>query len=402
MLIFFGFWLIFRFYNVLFLLIIAIVLGTVIRPIVSWLNQRGMPRILGLILVYILIVVLLIGFLFLLFPLLFDQGSTILAAVPGYYQNLHTWTENSPSQIVSSLGDYLPATLNLSGFDTSLRTGQQVLDSAEQVLGYLSTGFRVLFIAIALILLTYHWTLDGPKAIQSLLFLLPRKKREVFSDLVSAIESKVGYFILGQLILCLVIGIIAMILYLILGLPNAFVLALVAGVLEAVPMIGPLLGAIPAAVVALSISPGKLIWVVVGTIVIQQLENNLLVPRVMRKAVGVNPFVSLLSIFAFSSLFGIAGALMAIPIAAIIQLILDRFVFMKMEIESEDSTGRNLTSRLSYEIQDLVQGLRKQSRVTKKGSDNNLKQVDRIMDEIETVATDLNDLLSQTPASGEG
>ncbi len=335
MLIFFGFWLIFRFYNVLFLLIIAIVLGTVIRPIVSWLSQRGMPRILGLILVYILIFVLLIGFLFLLFPLLFDQGSTILAAVPGYYQNLHTWTENSPSQIVSSLGDYLPPTLNLSGFDSSLQTGQQVLDLAEQVLGYLSTGFRVLFIAIALILLTYHWTLDGPKAIQSLLFLLPRKKREVFSDLVSAIESKVGYFILGQLILCLVIGIMAMILYLILGLPNAFLLALVAGVLEAVPMIGPLLGAIPAAVVALSIAPGKLIWVVVGTIVIQQLENNLLVPRVMRKAVGVNPFVSLLSIFAFSYLFGIAGALMAIPIAAIIQLILDRFVFMKMEIKSE-------------------------------------------------------------------
>ena len=119
----------------------------------------------------------------------------------------------------------------------------------------------------------------------------------------------------------------ALVAYLLIGLPNALVLALVAGVLEAVPLLGPLLGAIPAAVIALSIAPSKLIWVVVATVVIQQLENAVLVPRVMRKAVGVNPFVSLLAMFALSSLFGIAGALMAIPIAAMVQLLLDRFVF---------------------------------------------------------------------------
>jgi predicted PurR-regulated permease PerM len=167
-------------------------------------------------------------------------------------------------------------------------------------------------------------------------------------------ETKVGFYIAGQGILCLVIGIMALLAYLLIDLPNALVLALMAGVLEAVPMIGPLLGAIPAALVALSIAPEKLVWVIVATVVIQQLENSLLVPRVMRKAVGVNPFVTLLALFAFSSLFGIAGALMAIPMAAIIQLVLNRFIFHPAALEPEVSAGRDYASRLRYDAQDLA------------------------------------------------
>ena len=188
--------------------------------------------------------------------------------------------------------------------------------------------------------------------------------------------------------------------YLLIGLPNALVLALVAGVLEAVPMIGPLLGAVPAALVALSLGPDKLVWVIVSTVVIQQLENSLLVPRVMSKAVGVNPFVSLLAIFAFSSLFGIAGALMAIPMAAILQLLLDHFVFHLGITEAESSTGRDYASRLRYEAQDLAQDLRKQARLKKGGSDLRVKQIDQVLDEIETIATDLDALLAQTHTSG--
>ena len=160
-------------------------------------------------------------------------------------------------------------------------------------------------------------------------------------------------------------------------------------------MVGPLLGAIPAALVALSIAPSKLVWVVVATLVIQQVENSLLVPRVMRKAVGVNPFVSLLALFAFSSLLGIAGALMALPMAAIIQLLLDRFVFHPAAMEPEVSAGRDYASRLRYEAQDLAQDLRKQARLKKGGSDREVKQTDRMMDEIESITTDLDALLAQ-------
>ena len=120
----------------------------------------------------------------------------------------------------------------------------------------------------------------------------------------------------------------------------------------------------------------------------------------MRKAVGVNPFVSLLSIFAFSSLFGIAGALMAIPIAAIIQLLLDRFVFHPAAMDPEVSAGHDYASRLRYEAQDLAQDLRKQARLKKGGSVLMVKQTDQVMDEIEAIATDLDSLLAQVNSSG--
>ena len=87
----FCFWLFYRFYQVVFILFIAIVIGTVIRPIVNWLYQRGLPRIAGVVLVYLLLLILLTGFLWLLFPLIFEQVSTLAREVPGYYQNLRTW-----------------------------------------------------------------------------------------------------------------------------------------------------------------------------------------------------------------------------------------------------------------------------------------------------------------------
>jgi hypothetical protein len=213
-------------------------------------------------------------------------------------------------------------------------------------------------------------------------------------------ETKVSFYLAGQGILCLAIGLMALVAYLLIGLPNVLVLALVAGVLEAVPMIGPVLGAIPAAVIAFSIAPSKLVWVVIATLVIQQLENNILVPRVMRRSVGVNPFVSLLAIFAFSSLFGIAGALMAIPIAAIIQLLFDRFVFHPAALEPEVAPGRDTASRLRYEVRVLAKGLRKQARINKGGSYQRVKQVDQVMDEIEAITTDLDALLAQVPPAG--
>ena len=201
--------------------------------------------------------------------------------------------------------------------------------------------------------------------------------------------------------MCLVIGILALVVYLLVGLPNALMLALVAAVMEAVPMVGPFLGAIPAGIIALSISPSKLVWVILGSIVIQQAEGSLLAPRIMRKAVGVNPFVSLLSLFAFSSLFGLAGALMAIPMAAIIQLLLDRFIFHPATTEPEVSAGRDLASRLRYEAQELVRGMRTQARVKKVGTDQWVKQTDKVMDEIEAITTDLDSLLGQINAPGE-
>jgi predicted PurR-regulated permease PerM len=392
------FWLLYRFNQVFFILFIAIVIGTVIRPAVSWLYRRGLPRIAGVILVYLLVLALLISFMLLLVPMIVEQGTTIAAAVPGYYQSLRVWLVNYPNQSIVRISEFLPATL--PSLQPIHQTTQQMLASAGQALGYVSVVANAIFIAIVILILAYHWTLDGPRIIQSLLPLVSKDQRQGISELISAMETKISSYLAGQGVLCLVVGSMALVAYMLIGLPNALVLALVAGVFEAVPMIGPLLGAIPAGLIALSIGPSKLIWVIVATIVIQQIENSLLVPRVMRKAVGINPFVSLLSLFAFSSLFGIAGALMAIPMAAIIQLLLDHFVFHPATSEAEISTGRDYASLLRYEAQDLAQDLRKQARLKKGGSDLRVKQIDQVLDEIETITTDLDSLLAEVHTSG--
>ncbi len=393
-----SFWQVYRFYQVVFILLLAMLMGTVIRPTVAWLQRRGLPRLAGGILVYLLLLGFLTGFVLLLFPLIVEQGTTIAAAVPDYYDSLRVWMVGHSNQLIVRLSAFLPAVL--PGLKPIQQTGQQVLASAGQALGYLGSATKVIFVATAILLLAFYWMLDGPRTLQSWLLLVPKDRRESIGDLVTAIETKVGAYLVGQSVLCLAIGLLALAAYLLIGLPNALVLALMAGVLEAVPMIGPLLGAIPAAVIGLSVGPTKLIWVVVATIVIQQAENIVLVPRVMRKAVGVNPFVSLLALFAFGSLFGIAGALMAIPIAAIAQLILNRFVFGPEAEGPEVSEGRDYASRLRYEAQDLSQDLRKQARLKKSGSELRVKQIDQVMDEIESITTDLGTLLAKARDSG--
>src|SRR4030095_6509124 len=193
-----GFWLLYRFNQVIFILLIAIVIGTVIRPAVAWLHQRGLPRMAGVILVYLLLLILLAGFLLLVFPLIVEQGATIAAAVPGYYQNLREWMVNYPNQLMVRLSEFLPATLPSLNPRAAQQTGQEVMASAGQALGYVTLAAKVIFIGIVILVLAYYWTLDGPRNIQSFLLLIPQDQRESISELISAMETKVGFYIAGQ------------------------------------------------------------------------------------------------------------------------------------------------------------------------------------------------------------
>ncbi|MHB1318543.1 MAG: AI-2E family transporter [Anaerolineae bacterium] len=395
----FCFWLLYMFYGVLFAVTVSIVAGTLISPAVDWLARRGLPRRAGVIIVYLLLLGLLVGFALLLFPLLVEQGTTISAALSDYYLGIRAWFVGNSNPLILRMGEFLPKAL--PRLEQDPQSGQQLLDSAGQVLGYGASAARAVFMATAMLLLAYHWALTGPRTMQSILRLAPAGPRDSISDLVTAIETKVGYYLAGQGVLCLAVGLLALVAYLLIGLPNAVVLALIAGVLEAVPIVGPLLGAVPAALVALGIAPSKLLWVIAATLAIQQLESAFLVPRVMRKAVGVNPFVSLLAISAFSSLFGIAGALMAIPMAAVLQLLLDRFFFHSTVQETVISAGRDYASRLRYEANELVADLRKLARLDVTGSEEAVEQLDQAMDEIEAIATDLDTLLAQAVRTDE-
>lgn len=393
------FFLVYRFHHVLFTLFIAIILGTVVRPVLTRLVNKGLSQTVALLLILAAVLVLLAGFIGLLAPMLSAQSDKLAADIPRYYQVIRDWLVNSRNLLVSRLSESLPSTLG--GQAETANTEADVLKSAGQALGYLSTISKVLFMAITITALTGHWAVSGQRLAQSMLISLPQASRLKASALVSDIEGKVSGYLGGQGLLCLAIGVLAFAAYALIGLPNAMVLAIIAGLMEAVPMIGPLLGAIPAAVIALTISPNMLIWVVVATVVIQQLENNLLVPRVMKKAVGVNPFVSLLSIATFSALYGIGGALMAIPLAAIIQLVLENFVFNKEPDDTTLSENRGAANRLRYETQDFAQGMRNQVRQSKEGTTETVAQVDRFIEEMEGIAVDLDALLATTETGGK-
>ena len=217
-----GFWILYRFNQVIFILFIAIVIGTIIRPVVAWLHRRGLPQRAGIILVYLLLLALLTGFGLLLFPLIAEQSVTITAAVPGYYQSLLEWMVDHPSPLMESLTAVLPPTLSLP--EPIQQTGQEILDSAGQALGYVGATARVIFTAVAILLLAFYWTLDGPRTIHALLLLLPRGQRESSRELVAAMETKVGAYIAGQGILILVIGSISLLAYWLIGLPYILLL----------------------------------------------------------------------------------------------------------------------------------------------------------------------------------
>jgi predicted PurR-regulated permease PerM len=404
----FGFWLLFHYYIVPFVFFVAIVLGTAIKPAVSWLYRRGMPRALGVVVMYLVLLTLILGVGALTAPLLTEQISTIGAKMPDYYQNFHNLLVNSNNRLLHRVALELPAKLALmpaaaastapaAASGTAAATGQGQLSGIGELLSYVDMIGRGIFVAVSILVLAFYWTLDGERSIRGLLFRVSVDSRDNVRDLIATMETKVGAYLVGQTIVCLSVGLMALVAYLIIGLPYALVLALLAAVLEAVPVVGPILGAAPAAILALSLAPDKLIWVVVAVIIIQQIENNLLVPRVMDRSVGVNPIVTILAIAAFASLFGLAGALLAIPMAAILQVLLNRFVLNPVTPELEAPAGRDRLSIVRYEAQQLVQDVRKQVR---RKEDSAGIETDQVEDMIEAIASDLDSVLAQANPAG--
>ncbi len=207
-----SFWLLYRFRQAVFILFVAILMGTVIRPVVAWLHRRGLPRIAGIILVYVLLLALLGSFMLLLLPVIVEQGTKIAVAVPGYYQSLRERMMTYSHPLMVRLSEFLPDTL--PGLGLIRQTGPEMIASAGQALGYVNSAAMTGFLAIVILVLTFAWTLDGPHIISSLLALLPKARRKDTSELIAAMETKVGAYIAGQSVLCLIVGAMALVAYL--------------------------------------------------------------------------------------------------------------------------------------------------------------------------------------------
>lgn len=395
-----AFYGIYRFHHILFTLFVAVVLGTIARRAHQWLINIGIHKNLASLIILLVILALVIGLVLLLLPVLSSQYQTMLSEIPRYYSIIRDWIASSRNDLVARLSESLPAKLNLG--EELPGADEDAITTLNSVIRFLGVGLTNLFNMVVLLLLTYYWMLFGPQIISSSLFFIKAEKRQNVLEIVQEIETKLTHYLIGQGVLSLSIAGLSLVVFLILRLPNAFLLALIAGVFEAIPMVGPILGAIPAVLVAISISPATLISVIVAALVIQQIENNLLVPRIMNKVVGVNPFISILSITAFTSLYGIGGALTAIPLAAVIQLIFDR-TLMRREPEAEALTGvRDKLNLLRYETQGFLSDIRNQSRQTQSGDSESRAKIDTVLEEMEMVARDLDGLLAQQAKEKNG
>lgn len=411
-----AFLLAWRFQGVLFSFLVAIMLHIALKPAVDRLRQRGMRLELGMIVVYLVVFVLAASFIAVLAPFIANQVTTIFTRLPVYYSQvrdaltqaggtLQSIAQSLPQDITSVL---MPARVPAPDAATAPTT------SPFDIVNALLYGLAAFF---GIFLMAYYWAIEGERITYSLLLRMPAERRDDIRDLIAEMESKVGAFYRGQLILCAFVGVFQLVAYLVIGLPYALVLALLAFIGEAIPLIGPALGAIPAVIVALAIAPDKAIWVVISTLIIQQIENNILVPRVMDRAVGVNPIVSILSIIAFGALFGLIGALLAIPIAAILQILLNRALFAAPAANAElpiaagaDLTadmqtttfGRDRTSVLRLEAREIAEDVRKQLRSVSAAEEATREvnpEEQQVEDLIEAIALDIDTLLAQTQVS---
>jgi predicted PurR-regulated permease PerM len=380
-----AFWLLYRFHHIIIIFFAALVLSTAIQPVTRRMHQFGLPHAVAVVLVYLLFLVALTGFFWLLAPLAFTQATRLAATLPDLYTTSREGMLANSSFFIWRLALVLPDQLPVVGL-ASFENGD-VTTAIKQGMEVSGLFLKTLFAIAAVLVLTFYWTLDGQRTIRSLLLWLPLPRRQGARDFISEAENRVGAFVVGQLLLSTSIGVMALAVYLLLDLPYAFGLAIVAGVMELIPFLGPVLGALPAVIVAYSVDPTMAIWVVVATIFIQQLENNLLVPRIMKRSVGVNPLVTMLAILAFGLLFGVAGALVAIPMAAILQLVFERFYTANQDAP----VGRDQVSLLRYEVQDLVQDIRKRIRHKE---DSASAESDRLEDILETIAADLDNVLT--------
>jgi predicted PurR-regulated permease PerM len=175
-----------------------------------------------------------------------------------------------------------------------------------------------------LLTLVFFWLVEHARLQRYLLAYLPAERRGGARDAWNEIETRLGLWVRGQLILMGAMGLATGIAYSLLGVPGALLLGLIAGLTEAIPIVGPLLGAIPAVLVAATVSPQLALTVAGIYVIIQLVEGSVLVPMVMRNTVGISPLLVLLSLLIGSAVAGVVGAFLAVPVAASIEIVLSR------------------------------------------------------------------------------
>jgi len=320
-------WFLIQIGEILLMVLIAAILATGLSPIVSlvqgirW-SKRGvsLSRPWALLFVYLVLIGVLGLVIAMMVTPLVRETEGFVANLPDNLARIEAWLKGLQASYT-----WLP---DLAGYVRQIPQEFGRLSVyfgpaagvAFRFLGGVATVITVLF-------LSFYMLVQGPTLKAGCLELVPRGSRSQVAHVLERVSSKFGGWLRGQLLLNAIVGIWAGVGMAAIGMPYAVLLGIYAFLVEFIPMIGPTLSAVPAVFLALFQPPlWKLLFTIVWYILIQQLEGNFLVPRVMRQAVGLSPLLTILAVLIGAKLLGLVGALIAVPVAAALQVVISEVI----------------------------------------------------------------------------
>ncbi len=319
--------------------ITAVVIAAAISPIARWLVRHKLPRVIAVLVIYAGgAVVLLTVFYFLVLPLLAETAGFV-DRLPGYLEDLENWT---PFGEEGWMRDY-PA---LEGFAEGFSAEELAKEFQEFTRG-LGGGFLAATAAVfggimnfvLILVLSFYLAVQERGVPKFLEVVTPVRYQSYILDLWRRAEVKIGLWLQGQGVLAILVAVLVFLVLTLLGLPHALLLAVLAGLLELIPVFGPIMAAIPAIVVGFAMDGGGVTMALIVTavyIIIQQIESQLIYPLVVRKVVGLSPILVILALVAGFQLGGFLGAILSVPLATILmEFIKDWQEYRKKQVTNE-------------------------------------------------------------------
>jgi predicted PurR-regulated permease PerM len=327
-----GLSLLWKIQEVLLLLLLAILFATAIEPLVNYLRRGPFSRGQGIAIVYSLLfaTVAAIGFLFV--PGLVQQAVQFVDTLPEQLNRLRPAIEQIELRplrtvLLRAVSEAQPAVQRTLEQPVATDQPQRLVEAG----GALA---HTLLNVVTVFLLAYYWLTERATIKRGVLRLAPAARARQINATWVEVEAKLGGWVRGQLLAMLALGLMAGLACFLLGLPNPILLGALAGLFEIIPMVGPFLAFVPALLVALTVDPTKALLLIPIAIVIQQIEGNILIPKVMAHSVGISPLTVILGILIGAILYGAAGAFLAVPVAAAIQVILNYTLRPALEDET--------------------------------------------------------------------
>ncbi|MBI5798964.1 MAG: AI-2E family transporter [Candidatus Yonathbacteria bacterium] len=305
--------------DILALLFVAIILASILDPLASWGERYHIPRGISVIVSYVCLLTLITTLIVLLVPPMISQVQQISSELPTYWDKIGAQFQDLKvfSEQAGILDNVQEA---LSGLQSILA------QSARGVLSTIAAIFGGLISFVLALVITFYIVVEEDALRRILRSVVPDHLLPYVTQTLRRIQEKIGAWARAQLLLCFIIFVFAYVGLTLIGVKYALVLALLAGLLEFIPYLGPILSAIPMVLFALADGPVRAGLALLVFVIIQQFENHVLVPQVMSRVVGLNPVVSIFALLIGARLGGPVGMILSIPVATALSVLLQDVV----------------------------------------------------------------------------